>query len=619
MFSLAGAFFFVRHACVFVALAATSFILGRRLLGDRDYGGPGEELAIGTAMGLGAAGMILFGLGLIGCLTPAAVAAGAVLVHVTSLATWRHAVARRFGLAGTPFSWREASAWLPAGLTLVLVAVLSCYPPTAFDATAYHLPYARAFAASHRIVSLPARRFPVFPQLSETIFSAALLAGDETDVARVELLALIVCLAALSGSARRRSETAAGPWAASSWIGCPAVALLSASAYVDVGFAMFALLAFLAWERWRDEASRRWLAVSAVFAGFSAGVKYHGLAIAVLLGIMTMWVCRRRRLLEARSHAAKGAAELGIFALVSAGVASPWYVRNFIATGNPVFPFLPRLFGASPYSLSIDAVTPGGTGASDPTMSFFRGAREWFGAPWRAVHSLFGAPDLSGQTPLSPFLAPRAAIAVLAAFRNVALRRTLLFAAVVPLVACGGAEVRFLLPVAALISYAGAAALARGTPRVLPALRIAVAAALVLPGAVWTAHRIAGFGAIPIDPGERDAFLRRNLPPYAAIEYLNRTRGADYTVYAVGAENLAYFTEGNLLGDWFGPFSYAKVYGNPSRDPDALDRNLRRIGAPYLLVDQQRWPFAARDEAGIRRHFRVCLRGPGFVLYERSG
>jgi hypothetical protein len=373
---------------------------------------------------------------------------------------------------------------------------------------------------------------------------------------------------------------------------------------------LFALLSFLSWERWRDDGGRIWLAISGVFAGFSAGTKYHGLLIAALLGTMTLWDCVRRR---------RGAAPVGIFLATSAAVSSPWYVRNFLATGNPVFPFFSRIFGWSPYSLALDAVTPGGTAGPDSATTILLAAREWLGAPLRVARSMIGVPVHSGQTPLSPFLLPLAAVAAAAALRSAAVRRALIFAAVYA-VACGGAEVRFLLPAAALIASSGSLALARFSgpgASGSAAVRTAIAAALVLPGAIWASHRLTRLGPIPIRPGEREAYLREALPSYPALEYLNRSRGANYTVYAVGAENLAYFADGNYLGDWFGPYSYSKIYGRPAYDPETLDRNLGRIGAGYLLLNLNRLPAPIREDDAFRRYFRERFRGPAFVLYER--
>ncbi len=608
MLSSDGALFFARHAAVFAVLGATCFIFGRRLLRTFHFENAGEEIAVCAGLGLGTAATVLFGIGLAGYLTAPVVVGGILLIHTACLATWRDTVRRVRARAAES---RDLWPWVPVAVACVLVAVLSCYPPTGFDATLYHLPYARAFARTHRIVALPERRFPLFPQLGESAFSAVLLVSDDTNTQSVELLALLAGLAALAGWARRKGGPAAAAWAPSAWAGCPAVAIFAASAYVDVGFALFALLSFLSWERWREGGGGNWAVLSGAFAGFSAGTKYHGLFVAALLGAMTIWECGRRR---------KGGKPVLLFAAAAAIVAAPAYVRNFLVTGNPVFPFFSRVFGPSPYSLALDAVTPGGTAGSDARITFLRAAREWLGAPLRVARSLTGTPGLSGQAPLSPFLLLLAAAAALAALRSRPVRRALLFAAAYA-IACGGAETRFLIPAAALIAFAGSVALEgfageRAVRSV--AIRSAVAAALVLPGAAWTGHRLVRLGPIPVRAEDRDAYLRRAFPSYAAIEYLNRSLGPAYTVYAVGAENLAYFAEGKYLGDWFGPYSYGRIYGPPPRDAATLAGNLRKIGAGYLLLNFARLPAPPPNDASFRRLFRERLRGPGFVLYERT-
>ena len=57
--------------------------------------------------------------------------------------------------------------------------VLTLYPPIGFDATVYHLPYARAFVRAGQLEFLADLRFPVFPQVGEMGFVLGLfLSGD---------------------------------------------------------------------------------------------------------------------------------------------------------------------------------------------------------------------------------------------------------------------------------------------------------------------------------------------------------------------------------------------------------------------------------------------------------
>lgn len=75
---------------------------------------------------------------------------------------------------------RLATVWrVVVALVALSSFLLALYPPIGFDQTMYHLPFARAFAATGRIAWLPALRFPTFPQMAEALnASILLLAGD---------------------------------------------------------------------------------------------------------------------------------------------------------------------------------------------------------------------------------------------------------------------------------------------------------------------------------------------------------------------------------------------------------------------------------------------------------
>src|SRR5690606_24987923 len=86
-----------------------------------------------------------------------------------------------------------------------------------------------------------------------------------------------------------------------------------------------------------------------------------------------------------------------------------------------------------------------------------------------------------------------------------------------------------------------------------------LAVGLFLPGWLYAGYQIIREGAIPLTPEARDRYLADQLPIYPAVSWLNRTRGNEYAVYALHAENLAYFAEGRFLGDAIGPASFFRV------------------------------------------------------------
>jgi hypothetical protein len=115
----------------------------------------------------------------------------------------------------------------------------------------------------------------------------------------------------------------------------------------DVALAAFGAAAIAACVRLIDHPRRSFCAVAGLFCGLVLGVKYPALVLVVLLAVFV--VCRlllspslnpRRRVTSSLTLCAW---LLGTALLVG----GPWYVRAYVYTGNPVFPFFKTFFGGA--------------------------------------------------------------------------------------------------------------------------------------------------------------------------------------------------------------------------------------------------------------------------------
>ena len=573
-------------------------------------GGAVETAAVAASLGLvveAQAGLLL---GLARLLKPGPILAALLGIHLASLPGWRSLLRGAGGLArelgggpgsGGPGGGRAADAMrrrrrLLLGLVggaaaLLPVALLTLYPPTAFDATLYHLPFARAFAASGALPFLPDLRMPIFPQLLETLFAMVLPFGGDLAAQAVALIATALTVALLLAWGRRLSAAAA--WiAAAAWAGSPLVIYLAGTAYVEPGLALFGTAAFYAAARWREGGGTGWLTLAAIFACAAADTKYLGLYVLGLVVVAAVVasppgppVPRWRR--------------LGMVTLVCAIVAAPWYGRIVAATGNPVFPYLPRLFGASPW-------TPPSRLAVDPLALAGDVAVRLLRLPWDA---LFARSRLGGYPPYSPvfLLAVPALLAGAVARRRVRLLLlvaagyTVVILAVLP-------DARYLLAILPLVCLAVGDCLAwlleslasrRSPPspaavpgmggrrgpdeRWVNARAALLALAIFLPGWGYSLFSLHRLGPLPVTPAEREVFLVRRLPLLPAIRYLERTCGSAYTLYAIHAENMVYLAAGRFLGDLAGPAAYRLVIPGGG-DAELLYRRLRSLGVDHLLT-----------------------------------
>jgi Dolichyl-phosphate-mannose-protein mannosyltransferase len=588
--------FILAHLLVLLALTATLWAAGRlaagRLASGTGAGTAWEGAAVAVALGLGVFGHLGLFLGLAGALARGPVlAAMAVVLACVALLGWRRRAAHLRPLSHRPPFPRErrerlgwSRRWIvwSLGATVVLgpIFALALYPPTGFDETLYHLPFAREFVRSGGVPFLPQLRVPVFPQLSEVLFAEVMMLAGDVATHLVELLATLATAALLVGWGRRAASPAAGWLAAGIWLGNPIVVHLAGTAYVEPGLALFAAAAVHAQERWRETGGRGWLVLAAFFAASAGDVKYLGLAVAgIVFVLVVLGAPPGRRLRDPLLYAA-----------VCAAVLAPWYLRIVYFTGNPLFPFFPSVL-----SHRLTAWDEGGAAVPRP-LGKRLGA--FLRVPWDVV---FNRRNVGWQPPYSPVYLLGLPVLFAGVFRDGRVRRlagfggaySLLFLLLPP-------DSRYLLPALPVVGLALALAAARwARPRLLAALALVA----LLPGWLYASYRVVQQGPVPATAAARDGYLADRLAVWPAIRYLNRARGRRYVVYALHAENMVYLAEGTLLGDWNGPARFADV--EPLiHDPPALHRKLRDLGADHLLAVDCCGIVLPEDDPEFRRLFR---------------
>jgi hypothetical protein len=573
-----------------IALAGLGF--GMAALGRFERIGPGERAVLATGLGLGMLGTGWLLAGVFGALTRITVlltVAAGVCLSPLSL----RRVERRDG-------WRlraAAAAALALGLAaLSLASFHALYPPTAFDATMYHLPMAKAYAASGRIAPLPDLRFPVFPALNEVLFSGAMLLCDDVSAQLVETLFFGRAAAGIVKWTTRAAGGSPGLWSLALWLSSPAVLSLASVAYVDMGLTTFAFFAIAACARWLETAEARWLRLAGAFAGFAAGTKYSGLFFAALVLATVL-------LSAARGTRVRAVRDVLLFAAASGGC---WYASSFYWTGDPVWPFFGGVFGYRFWSR-------GDVGSLLWSLHSFGSGRS-LGALLRLPFRL-----ALGRSPSEPGMAA-VALALLLLAIVVSIRRrlcrfpTAVAVAYVVFWFFTTQQPRFLLPVVPVLCVLGALVLAaltesaRGDFRTF-LRRLVSLGALVLAGRELLAEgrRLRLAPPLPVTPGARDAFLEQ-LPSYPVYRELNHRHHGAYAIYALHDESMKYYCEGRHLGDWFGPDRYADV---PLGSGTELFAWLRKRGVSYLLVNESQPSQHLPDDDSFRDHFeRVDERGP---------
>lgn len=620
--------FVISHLLILGLMATTTFAAGRLLSERVVFPSLASELAVAVSLGLGALGLAGLALGLLGWLHPAVVLGLVAALHGLA---WRHGarVVRR--PRTTPLSKRHL--WT-AGLSFAIflpALLVALYPPSAFDATMYHLPYAQLFSDEGRVVFASDLRFPVFPQLVDLLFTLVFLVADDVSTALVQTLAMLGTALLLYAWLNEERGHWTGLLAAAVWLGNPLVLWNARDALVDVSLAYFVVLAAYGLAQWFRTGMSQWLLVGAAGCGFAAGTKYHGLIFCGVFGaiLMAQAVLRRRW----------KPAVLGLVAATL--VAIPWYARNTYHTGNPFFPFFTQVFGESEWSFHLDRFpedrqVPDSRADEDTTTRYLTGAYEVPEQLIRRILRTVEAVDLwktpwrlsfdsqhYGRAPVSPIYLLCLPWMMWTALRGGPGRAVLLTSLLYGVVWLGTADdPRYLLPVLGLLAVPAAHVLTTACAWLgsksrwleVKALPLGVLL-LVAPGVGYATYKLTQLGPLPVTVEAREAFLSQGSK-YAAVHFLNQTYGDTYTAYGLRFENMIYHADGRLLGDHYGPARFIKVFPLLNK-PQALYDQLREFGTRLFMVPQcgKTLPPSKVD----RKLFRMVYRERGVCIYELIG
>src|SRR4029453_17285726 len=243
-----------------------------------------------------------------------------------------------------------AGAW--AALTLIVTAqalalISALGPPTAKDTLLYHLALPKAWIAAGRALEVPYNIAGYYPLGVEMHAVWAMLLGAPVSLRAAEaaagatlfLFAPILVLV-VYGWARERG--APWGWAASAalmvtWI--PTVYELAASQYVDLAMAAYTAMAVRAFGRWWVTFDARHLLWIAGGVAGALSIKLSAAFLVLPLALLGLLRALGIGAPPAGMRPAPPAGAASVMGALAAGcaLAAPWYVRNWIRTGSPLF------------------------------------------------------------------------------------------------------------------------------------------------------------------------------------------------------------------------------------------------------------------------------------------
>ncbi len=487
--------------------------------------------------------------------------------------------------------------------TMTLVASLA--PVTAQDALVYHLAIPAKYIAAGGLTRIEGNFFAAFPQNVEMLFTLGLLLRDDSLAQWFHwFLGVCTCLA-VAGLARRIRPGASRLLAAAVFGTIPTVTLIAGWAYVDLAVAFFVVLSTGLFLRWLEEKSLSCLVVSALLAGAAAGCKYTGgfQGLVITLGVLCAGLRRREPVARVLGQAA-------LSALVVALVACPWWIRNVIQTGNPLFPFCYGLFGGEGWDeerarvLALFLNQWGGQGIVELLL-----------LPWRLTFSaqFFSEAHFDGMVGAAFLIA--IPVVLWRAWHGPAVFRTvlLLSAAHALFWTLTTQQVRFLLPALALFSAVMGATtnpLVAGSPSWSP-FRAAIVVACAS-NVVITALHFAQHNPLKVVLGleSRSAYLNREIPcgDYAVFEHIENALPESSWILFGSLGNPGFLSKRRYHADAiFENRTLAEIL-KKSATPEVSHSELRARGFTHVLFRFENVfdPTGARSEISIEDQLKLA-------------
>lgn len=317
---------------------------------------PAAKFGVGGLLGLGALGTLTFFLGLL----PGGFHWGIALVGAWAIGGLGYlaVVRKEFKLSKPEGPALVAILALLALSLLALVCVLTPSPIEDWDTLAYHLAVPKQWLAAGHMVYIPSLHQSNFPDVVDGLYVWGLTWGGQVGAKMFSFSFLLFGMVSVFGLARQRYSGGAGWWAAIAFASVPAVLWESGTAYIDHAHGLFAGLgiAFVAFaaETLPPAPSptdaqtsssgggvfldRSYLWLAALMLGLATASKYTGLVTLFLVCLVLFAFCAGRK------RAGEGIKAALLVGIVGLAIGAPWYAKNIVQTGNPVYPFLSSKF-----------------------------------------------------------------------------------------------------------------------------------------------------------------------------------------------------------------------------------------------------------------------------------
>lgn len=503
---------------------------------------PGIERDVfALVVGLGVMVEVLLGLGFLHLLYPQWLIGILLLLAWIASSEVRTALNEWKAIWHTHIPFSKIEMFLLGGviITALPVGLRALMPPTAYDALTYHLPAPKAFLDAHTLLPFLENVQANSPIAFDLLTVFGLSVGSDVFPQLLQFVLGIALALGVYQFAACAFNRSVGILAVAILFSIPIFGILAGWAYLDVSWVLCEFLSIYAFWKWDRQRQTQWLVLSAGLMGLALSNKYLALQGMIILGIAIVIASRS----DGWLHLARN---LIVFGFVATLVAFPWYWKNWIWLGNPVYPYFWGGVNYDGLRLEFNSYLLSGYGVG----------RDWLAYVMLPLNIFARSGEFGPVAPNAPsfvFLLLPAYLALPKTSTNNLLLGV--SAARFVIWAFGAQELRFMFVVYPMLSIVSGYVIDQLLKRWnKPLLRAEIGAliGLIIGAGIWfqwqyclqQSHLLAYLTGV----ASRADFLRANLNPYAATEFVNTTLPSTARILAIG-DGRGYYFEREFIPD----------------------------------------------------------------------
>ena len=218
------------------------------------------------------------------------------------------------------------------------ILILSYVPPVSKDALVHHLAIPKLYLNHGGIYEIPSLEYSYYPMNIDLLYMIPLYLGNDILAKYIHFTFALLTGWLIFDYLKRRIDSLFALFGALLFLSIPIIVKLSITVYVDLGLVFFSTASILFLFQWVEKDFKlKYLIISALLCGLALGTKYNALIVLFLLTLYIPFIYLRYFQQSTRSQY-RSICYGAFFMFVSLLLFSPWLIKNFIWTNNPLYP-----------------------------------------------------------------------------------------------------------------------------------------------------------------------------------------------------------------------------------------------------------------------------------------